>query len=89
MHSRIRGDEIDPDKMILARDSGATPWDLPKRAWKGEFAVAQPLTQVSYCDVQRPNSEGLQVFAGQWSDPFCLDVAMAAKTFDTNLRTVT
>src|ERR1700693_2829449 len=31
---------VDPDKMIVAREAGATPWELHKRAWQGEFAPA-------------------------------------------------
>jgi catechol 2,3-dioxygenase len=33
---------LDPDKMIVAREAGATPWELHKRAWRGEFAPAKP-----------------------------------------------
>ena len=33
---------VDPDKMIIARDTGATPWELHKRAWTGEFEPATP-----------------------------------------------
>jgi catechol 2,3-dioxygenase len=33
---------LDPDKMIVAREAGATPWELHKRAWGGEFAPAKP-----------------------------------------------
>lgn len=39
---RPLGVDVDPDKMIAARLAGATPWDLHKRAWKNEFAPAQP-----------------------------------------------
>jgi hypothetical protein len=28
---------IDPDKMVAARNAGASAWDLHKRAWQGEF----------------------------------------------------
>jgi catechol 2,3-dioxygenase-like lactoylglutathione lyase family enzyme len=31
---------VDPDQMIAARDAGATPWELHKRAWLGEFLPA-------------------------------------------------
>lgn len=33
---------VDPDKLIAARSSGATHWDIHKRAWSHEFAPAQP-----------------------------------------------
>jgi hypothetical protein len=33
---------VDPDQMIAARDAGATPWELHKRAWLGEFLPATP-----------------------------------------------
>ena len=33
---------VDPEKMILARKSGASPWDLHERAVAGEFAPARP-----------------------------------------------
>jgi hypothetical protein len=33
---------VDPDLMIAARDAGATPWELHKRAWQGEFEPATP-----------------------------------------------
>ena len=36
------GVHVDPDKMIAAREQGATPWELHKRAWKGEFAPEHP-----------------------------------------------
>ncbi len=32
---------VDPDKMIAAREAGATPWELHKRAWQGEFTPAK------------------------------------------------
>ncbi len=35
---RPLGVYVDPDKMIAAREAGATPWELHKRAWQGEFA---------------------------------------------------
>lgn len=35
---RPLGVEIEPDKMVEARLAGATPWDVHKRAWTGEFA---------------------------------------------------
>jgi catechol 2,3-dioxygenase len=35
---RPLGVYVDPDKMIAARQTGATPWELHKRAWAGEFA---------------------------------------------------
>ena len=31
---------VDPDKMIVAREAGTTPWELHKRAWQGEFVPA-------------------------------------------------
>ncbi len=33
---------VDPDKMIVARDLGASPWELHKRAWAGEFTPSEP-----------------------------------------------
>jgi catechol 2,3-dioxygenase len=33
---------VDPDKMIVARETGTSPWDLHMRARAGEFAPAQP-----------------------------------------------
>jgi catechol 2,3-dioxygenase len=33
---------VDPDKMIVARAAGVSPWDLHKRAWRGEFGPAKP-----------------------------------------------
>ena len=33
---------IDPDKMVAAREAGASSWDLHKRAWQGEFEPAHP-----------------------------------------------
>ena len=35
---RALGTEIDPSKMIVAREAGATAWDLHMRASQGEFA---------------------------------------------------
>jgi hypothetical protein len=32
---------IDPDKMIAAREAGASPWDLHERAVAGQFAPAE------------------------------------------------
>ncbi len=34
--------EFDPDKMVAARNAGATPWDLHQRGLAGEFAPAKP-----------------------------------------------
>ena len=33
---------VDPEKMIAARDAGASPWELHVRARGGEFAPARP-----------------------------------------------
>jgi catechol 2,3-dioxygenase len=33
---------VDPDKMIVAREAGASPWELHKRAWQGEFEPKTP-----------------------------------------------
>jgi catechol 2,3-dioxygenase-like lactoylglutathione lyase family enzyme len=33
---------LDPDKMIIAREAGATPWEVHKRAWLGQFEPAKP-----------------------------------------------
>jgi catechol 2,3-dioxygenase len=38
---RPLGVYVDPDKMIAARKAGATPWELHKHAWQGEFAPAK------------------------------------------------
>jgi hypothetical protein len=37
---RPLGVYVDPDKMIAAREASVTPWQLPKRAWQGEFPPA-------------------------------------------------
>ena len=34
--------QVDPDKMIVARKAGASPWELHKRARAGEFTPAKP-----------------------------------------------
>ena len=34
--------QIDPEKLVAARKSGASPWDLHERAFAGEFAPARP-----------------------------------------------
>jgi catechol 2,3-dioxygenase len=36
------GTYVDPDKMIAAREAGASPWELHECAWAGELAPAQP-----------------------------------------------
>ena len=36
------GTFIDPDKMIVARNAGALPYELHRRAWTGEFAPPKP-----------------------------------------------
>jgi catechol 2,3-dioxygenase len=36
------GAYIDPDKMVVARRTGASPWELHERASAGEFAPAKP-----------------------------------------------
>ena len=33
---------VDPDKMLAARQAGASPWELHERAFAGEFAPAKP-----------------------------------------------
>ena len=33
---------VDPDQMIAARDAGATPWEMHKRGWRGEFTPVTP-----------------------------------------------
>jgi catechol 2,3-dioxygenase len=33
---------VDPDKMIAARQAGASPWEVHERAFAGEFAPAKP-----------------------------------------------
>ncbi|WP_404479010.1 VOC family protein [Novosphingobium sp. BL-52-GroH] len=39
---RPLGVDVDPDKLAAAREAGASPWDLHKRAWQHEFAPAVP-----------------------------------------------
>jgi catechol 2,3-dioxygenase len=39
---RPLGIDVDPGKMILAREAGATAWELHKRAWQGEFSPDKP-----------------------------------------------
>ena len=34
--------QVDPEKMIPAREAGASPWEIHKRAVAGEFAPAEP-----------------------------------------------
>ena len=36
------GHYVDPDKLLAAREAGATPSQLSERAWKDEFAPARP-----------------------------------------------
>ena len=36
------GRYVDPDKVIAAREAGASPWELHERAWTGEFAPEKP-----------------------------------------------
>jgi len=36
------GHYVDPDKLLAAREAGATPSQLSERAWKDEFAPAKP-----------------------------------------------
>ena len=33
--------QIDPEKLVAAREAGTSPWELHKRAAAGEFAPAQ------------------------------------------------
>ena len=33
---------VDPDKMIVARNAGALPYELHRRAWTGDFAPSTP-----------------------------------------------
>jgi hypothetical protein len=33
---------IDPEKLTEARNAGASPWEIHKRAFAGEFEPAQP-----------------------------------------------
>ncbi|MBV9817912.1 MAG: VOC family protein [Solirubrobacterales bacterium] len=37
------GVSLDPDKVVAARDADATPQDLHRRAYEGEFSPATPL----------------------------------------------
>lgn len=39
---RPLGVDVDPDKLVAAREAGASAWDLHKRAWQKEFAPAAP-----------------------------------------------
>lgn len=34
--------QVDPEKMVAAREIGASPWEIHKRASAGEFAPAEP-----------------------------------------------
>jgi catechol-2,3-dioxygenase len=34
--------DVDPDKMVAARNAGASPWELNERASAGDFAPAKP-----------------------------------------------
>jgi hypothetical protein len=34
--------QIDPEKLVAARKTGASPWELHERAMAGEFAPAEP-----------------------------------------------
>lgn len=36
------GKYVDPDKMVAAREAGASQWELQERAWAGEFAPPKP-----------------------------------------------
>lgn len=36
------GVQIDPDKLVAAREAGSSPWDIHQRAWQGDFAPAKP-----------------------------------------------
>ncbi len=36
------GSYFDPDKLVAACNEGASPWELHKRVWAGEFAPATP-----------------------------------------------
>jgi catechol 2,3-dioxygenase len=36
------GHYVDPDKLIAAREAGASPWELHELAWTDEFAPAKP-----------------------------------------------
>jgi len=33
---------VDPEKMVAARQAGASPWELHERAVAGEFSPAKP-----------------------------------------------
>jgi catechol 2,3-dioxygenase len=39
---RPLGVDVDPEKLVAAYETGASAWELHKRAWKGDFAPAQP-----------------------------------------------
>ncbi|MFG1464502.1 VOC family protein [Xanthobacter sp. DSM 24535] len=39
---RPLGVDVDPDKLVAAREAGGSPWELHKRAWRHEFAPAEP-----------------------------------------------
>jgi catechol 2,3-dioxygenase len=36
------GKYVDPEKMVAAREAGASPWDLHERAWAGKLAPTKP-----------------------------------------------
>lgn len=39
---RPLGRFVDPALLVQAREAGASPWDIHERAWRGEFAPAEP-----------------------------------------------
>jgi len=41
--SAVRPGPVDPDKLVAARQAGASPWELHERALTGEFAPTKPL----------------------------------------------
>jgi hypothetical protein len=40
--------QIDPDKLVAAREAAASPWELHSRAVAGDFAPAKPFEPQSH-----------------------------------------
>jgi catechol 2,3-dioxygenase len=40
--------DIDPDQMVAAHETGASPWELHERARAGEFAPAEPYDALNF-----------------------------------------
>jgi catechol 2,3-dioxygenase len=44
---RPLGVDVDPERLITAREAGASAWDIHKRAWVDEFAPAVPYNHLA------------------------------------------